>query len=416
MRKPRLFMMTGGELDYMQEATVQKAVIEYLEQQGAISFVDPGKHSSYSVVRKRCETLPNCEINDSVKIGNRTPDVIGISDQRNIFAIETKGDDAIRKGIGQATHYRRGVHKSYLAAEEAALSRHADSAQAAGLGIIPVNSDGVVQDRIVEPNPNIAATDIAPVRRALALKTTELESGRLSIPTMYRPENALLPVLALKLANRGVMHVNECKDEIINSDANYSGFPDNPIRLARTLQLIDQDAEGNLRLTDHGETAYTIIKGLHALEGIDGELRVSTADTYRDYPPIVAFLRDRYFATPPIRLLARILAAQDGSRMEVSELLSAISRESPRVFQSLFCNDDEAFQDLLSDDDITDRDYRCQILDLTKVTALFNFTRQLEVIGVLEDGSDKTDTRQNMVIGNLYWEWDPDVVGQIGVF
>ena len=399
----------------MQEAVVQKAIIDYLHQQGAVFFVDPGNDPSYNVVRERCVEVSNCEINDSIRIGSKIPDVVGLNNQGEIFAIEAKGDTGLRKGIGQATDYRRGVNKSYLAAEATQISRYEDSAQAAGLGTIPVDSSGVVADRIAEPNPNIAGSEISSVRRALALKTTDFESGRLIIPPMYRPENALLPVLVIKLADSTrEINVVECKQRIRNSSANYSDFPDNPIRLARTLQLIGQDAQRNLYLTDHGETAYAIIKGIHAIEGGEGEVDVSTVDDYRDRPQLVAFLRDRYFATPPIRLLVKILAAQEGSRMEVSEILAAISRESPDVFQSLFCNDNEAFRELILDNNISDEEFRQCLLKLTKITSLYNFTNQLQVIGILGENSDKTDTSDELEVGKLFWEWDPEPIGRIG--
>ncbi|SDQ39653.1 hypothetical protein [Natronobacterium texcoconense] len=400
----------------MDEATVLEAVIDYLSRQDATFFIDPGGDQSYETVRERCTELSNCEINDSIKIGRKIPDIVGVNAQNEIFAVEAKGDDYLRKGIGQATDYRRGVHKSYLAAEATALSRFEDTAKAAGLGAIPVNPDSgeVAADQVSEPNPNIAGTEIAVVRRALALKTTEFESGRLDIPPMQRPENALLPILALKLENcPETLHQETCEQKIENSDANYSDASDRPIRLARTLQLIEKDAQGRLRLTDHGETAYTIIKGIHANEDKGDELQVGTIDDYRSYPEIVAFLRDRYLAAPPIRLLVKILADQDDSRMEVSKILSEISRESPDVFQSVFCSDDDEFRDLLMDENLSDRDFRKQILELTMVSYLYNFTRQLEVIDILET-ADKTSTSDDLVVGELDWEWDPEKIGRIG--
>ncbi|OYR91322.1 hypothetical protein DJ71_03230 [Halorubrum sp. E3] len=100
--------------------------------------------------------------------------------------------------------------------------------------------------------------------------------------------------------------------------------------------------------------------------------------------------------------------------MEVSEILSAISRESPDVFQSLFCNDNEAFRELILDDNISDKEFRQCLLKLTKITSLYNFTKQLQVIGILGENSDKTDTSDELEVGKLFWEWDPEPIGRIG--
>lgn len=399
----------------MDEATVQKAVIEYLHGKDAIFYVDPGSDQSYELVRKRCQDLSNCGINDSIRIGSKVPDIVGMNAQKEIFAVETKGEANLRKGIGQATDYRRGVHKAYLAAEATELARFEETAHAAGLGTIPVDADGVLRDQITDPNSNIAGTDISSVRRALALKTTRFESDRLDIPPMYRPENALLPVLALKLGGSSQgMSETDCNGLIEASNANYSDAPNRPIRLARTLQLIERDAQRRLHLTDYGETAYTILRGISAMKGESEELQISSADEYRSHPSLMPFLRDRYFAAPPIRLLVKILAAQDESRIEVSEILSEIARESPDVFLSLFCNDDHAFRELMMEDDFSDEEFRNRILELTKVSYLFNFVKQLEVVGILKENSDKVDSREKLVVGDLYWEWDPELIGKIG--
>ncbi|MDT3433243.1 hypothetical protein [Haloarcula sp. 1CSR25-25] len=240
---------------------------------------------------------------------------------------------------------------------------------------------------------------------------------------MYRPENALLPVLAIALRGESQqLSIEECKAAIRDSDPEYAEAPGNPIRLAKTLQLIDQDAQGTLRLTDYGQCGYRIVAGLHgavarsadANDAVHPDLAIDTIDAHRGNDALIAFLRDRYLATPPIRLLVRILADQENSRMEVSQLLSAITYESPDVFNALFCRDDTGLRALLNDTSLSDCEFRRQLLDLTMVTYLYNFVNQLQVIGILSEGSDKTDSTQDLQLGELYWEWDPDQIGAIG--
>ena len=407
----------------MNEATVLDNVVRYFDNQGAVLFVDPGSDGSYDKVRKTVLECPDCELNDSITIAGRTPDIVGILGRNELIAVEAKGDEDIRKGIGQATDYRQGVHKSHLAAEASALNTFDDAAHAAGVGTIPVGQSGIISSQIQAPNPQIAGSKIDSTRRAIALKTTEFESGRFVFPSMYRPENALLPVLAIVLNGESRQLSNKaCKELINKSSASYAQAPENPIRLAKTLQLVEQNAKSTLKLTDYGQCAYQIVLGLRSKVtgpvdtniGTDSELTIDTIDNYRDHDALIAFLRDRYLATPPIRLLVRILAEQEGSRMEVSQILSAITYESPDVFSVLFCRDDTELRALLDDTSVSDHEFRQRLLDLTMVTYLYNFVNQLQVIGILSDASDKTDSSRDLQVGELYWEWDSDKVGVIG--
>jgi hypothetical protein len=407
----------------MNEATVLDNVVRYFDNQGAVLFVDPGSDGSYDKVRKTVLECPDCELNDSITIAGRTPDIVGILGRNELIAVEAKGDEDIRKGIGQATDYRQGVHKSYLAAEVSALNTFDDAAHAAGVGAIPVEQSGVIDSQLRAPNPQIAGSKIDSTRRAVALKTTEFESGRFVFPSMYRPENALLPVLAIGIKGESQkLSITDCKELIRDSNANYGQAPENPIRLAKTLQLVQENAKSNLQLTDYGQCSYRIVLGLHSQVtraantniGIDSEFTIDTIDNYRDHDALIAFLRDRYLATPPIRLLVRILAEQENSRMEVSQILSAITHESPDVFSALFCRDDTELRALLNDTSVSGHEFRRQLLDLTMVTYLYNFVNQLQVIGILSDDSDKTDSTQDLELGELYWEWNPDQIGVIG--
>jgi len=407
----------------MDESTVLDAVVRYFEKKGAILFVDPGSDESYDKVRKTVSKLPQCELNDSITIAGRTPDIIGILGRNEIVAVETKGDEAIRKGIGQATDYRRGVHKSYLAAEKSQLNIFDDAAHATGVGTIPVGENGVIDSEILSPNPQIAGTEIDATRRALALKTTQFESGRFTFPPMYRPENALLPVLAIVLEGKNQkLSVTACEKAIREADPEYGKAPKNPIQLAKTLQLIEENAEEILHLTDYGQAGYNLVAGLQTssasptdkADTLASELDIDIVDDYRDHDALIAFLRDRYLATPSIRLLVRILADQEDSRMEVSQALSVITQESPDVFNALFCQNNAEIRKLLDEIPLPDLEFRRRLLDMTKVSYLYNFVNQLQVIGILSDTSDKTDLSKNLRLGNLYWEWNPDQIGAIG--
>jgi hypothetical protein len=199
----------------MREEPVLKHVAEELDSRDYSFFIDSGYSSA--TVNELSDSFKNCRVNETITIGRRIPDVIGFTNQREIFAIEVKGENAIRKGIGQAAHYRQGVHLSYLAATDTALEEFRETALSCGLGIFSVqNSDAVTE---TSPVTNIGATAIDRTRRALAVKTSRFQSAQNSFPPITRPENALLPIITVISHDSKQSKLGSSQDEFVLLEA-----------------------------------------------------------------------------------------------------------------------------------------------------------------------------------------------------
>lgn len=420
----------------MDEIEVVAAVAEHLDENNCRSFVDRTGYPSGRVAEV-AERLENCEINDSIRIAGRAPDIIGYTEDTEIFAIEAKGGDGIRKGIGQAAHYRQGVQRSYVAADIRGIEEFRETILASGLGVYAVNADGEVSEEA--PREAVGATELNKTRRALAIKTSSFVSDRKAFASTTMPLNAFLPVVVLaeNVGLDGTMSRSDCRDAIVDHEYGIgSNTAPHLLTLARTLQLMER-AEGvadGIKLTDTGRMAYYL---LHGKVSDDTEAGVTTVErchqilekieswkykrsvVYEFNAEVAAFLRDRYLSIPDVRLMVRVLAAHKGNSAELSRILAEIATEAPEVYINLFVDyrHQEDFESLMKDADVDveDEQFQEKILAYASGDALYNFLRQIIHVGILTSESDyvhQDDKRERNI---YYWHWDPDIVGDIGI-
>jgi hypothetical protein len=418
----------------MNEPEVLKHIGRYLDQREFLFFVDSGYPDS--VLEEMTSSLENCRINRTITIGRRVPDIIGFTNQREIFAVEVKGEGAIRKGIGQAAHYRQGVHISYLAASDFSLIEFQETALSCGLGVFSVNDSGEITEE--KPVTNIGATDIDRTRRALAVKTSRLQSAQTSFPPTTRPEKALLPVVAIisqdggnaRLGDTGGEYVlsDERCEEIIRENEITFNQPRNAISLAMTLQLIQKSEAGPggsfLEVTDVGKSSFYLLSGLvESRDDTDMYEFISSLKykkyVYKDLPELAAYFRDRYLSIPDIRLLVYVLASHEGSEAELSLMLAETALASPDAFLNLFCGrgEEEKFRRLIENSrpDPEDLEFRRNILELASSNALYNFLYQIRTIGLLTEGTQPVhQDDKNIEIGDYHWEWNSKLIGELG--
>lgn len=421
----------------MNEADVVISVAEILNNNGWQFFVDDSTYDDDRIAELPSQ-LDLCGLNRTITIGRRMPDLIGFTNEDDVFAVEAKGESAIRKGIGQAAHYRTGVHRSYLAAVEDSIREFRPTAISCGVGLIEVDDSDI---QWTEPNQNIAASSLSRTRRALAVKTNKFESELISFASTTRPVNALLPVVILsryeginsEVTNEKCIDLIQQRIDTPDSRGTIQHF----LTLAATLGLIGQADYANqtVRATETGKVGYSSIKGIVAgqpkqatlggdtdeddriLGYIDG-LKSGGKKLYKKDPVLASYFRDRYLSIPDVRLMTRVLSAHHDSRAELSLVLSEIALESPDTFLNLFCEEhrDNDFRELIDNTSFrtSDDDFRSKLLELRSQNALYNLVHQLRHIGILIDGTDAVHQNSEVEMNEYYWEWDPEVVGAIG--
>jgi len=421
----------------MDEPDVVEALAEYLNAKGYTFYVDSGAYGNLPA--ELADRLDNCGVNTAIRIGQRIPDIIGFTPDEDIFAVEAKGDEDLRKGIGQAAHYRKGVHKSFIAAEESALAEFQDTALSCGLGIFPVTGPSVSEPEIEKPVANIGATELNRTRRALNVRTSRFQSDTAPIPSTSRPENALLPVIAIK--QEGHPLSEDEFDDVYEASPQGLNTVGHSLTLARTLGLVTRTGK-TYRLTDEGDLSFLLLHGV--VENLPDNylgLDMSKYDTvekrmfrtlgqfkkegqYRNKKlytlstELATFLRNQYMNIPDIRLLTLILASYRGNRIELSKAMALVALESPDAFLGLFCSrgKEDEFRELVEDEDPTveDREFREDLLDIAGANSLYNFLYQIWNVGILRDGTDPVHQDDELVIGEFYWEWESDIARSLG--
>jgi len=425
----------------MDEPDVVVSFCEFLDEKGHTFFVD----STYGPekIDELPQRLENCELNSTIRINRRIPDIIGFTPDEEIFAVEVKGEDDIRKGIGQAAYYRQGVHKSYLVADDESLAEFEETALSCGIGTYRVSEQEISEPN--EPNQNVAATQLNKTRRSLAVRTSgfEVQGGGFSSITM--PANALLPVIYLSR--------EETPDEAEGSDyrdwvdAHEDGLNSSTARhtlsLSDTLQLIESTRNG-LALTETGKSGYLILRGLietvppHSF-GLDQNQTVKSVTDrmmkllnharkagrrrtklHQDYPQIATFLRGQYLSIPDVRMLTKVLSQLSGTEADLAEVMSRFAAEAPDTFLNLFVRSSEihTFEEVMrnSDIDVESAEFTDFILDIASPDYLYNFTYQLWHAGILREGTEPVHQSTDKVErGEFSWAWDKDLIGDFGL-
>lgn len=424
----------------MDEIDVVAVVAEHLQDENCRFFVDRTGYPPGSIA-ELSERFENCDINDSIRIAGRTPDIIGYTDDTEIFAVEAKGTENIRKGIGQAAHYRQGVQKSYVAAEAESIKEFQDTILASGLGIFAVDTNGNVS--IESPMEAVASTELNKTRRALAIKTSSFVSDRKAFASTTMPLNAFLPVVILTetVGLKSSMSNKSCKEAIVNHEYGI-GAKTAPhlLTLAKTLQLLER-ADGiadGVQLTDAGRMGYYLLRGktefphkeepsiqescetiLKMIQEWKDDARYRSIVVYESDSEVAAFLRDRYLSIPDVRLMVRVLSAHPGTSGELSRILAEIATEAPEVYLNLFIDyrRESDFKSLMKNSsfDVDDVEFQEKMLAYASGDALYNFVRQLIHVKILTADSDYVHQKDERVRGEFFWHWDPSIVGDLGL-
>jgi len=87
----------------------------------------------------------------SLLIGGARPDIYGLNNFKQIFAVEAKGLDDYKKAIGQALVYKSGVNLSYIGGVSSKIKTIKNVAMASGLGLISVSESDEKIEEVLNP-------------------------------------------------------------------------------------------------------------------------------------------------------------------------------------------------------------------------------------------------------------------------
>jgi hypothetical protein len=310
----------------MEEAAVFKYLTDWLHEQGNRFFVHiPQKHRAdpvYAEVTSQYQT-------HQIGIGGYKPDILGFTPANRVFAVEVKGDSSLRKGLGQAATYQRGVNHTYLAADADSLSRIEDVVLSKGIGLY-----GVQQSTIEPTHPN--AVDLRDqlhnTRQQLQGLLTNPDRGSQRLPNYADPLNNLMPILA-------VAH-HECTTKTAIADLceeveyPYRQATNRMIQLAQSLGMLIE-SDGNLQVSEQGELGISVLRGCEICSVPELMELKQRGRLQEKEPSLAAFLRNRFAAIPEYRTLFEILLRHDGERISIQELCARLIDNYPSTFLNL---------------------------------------------------------------------------------
>lgn len=310
----------------MNESEVFGRVLEWLDGEGYRSFIHvPGAHQSKSDYAELLATYQTHEIG----ISGYKPDVLGFTPADRVFAVEVKGKNHLRRGLGQAISYQRGVDHTYLAADANMLERIHDLALSKGIGILAV-SETSVED--IHPTALDMRDQLYNTRRQLEWLSTTTGSISTRLPTYTNPMNNLMPALAI--ANHNCRTKDQIKSLVEQTSYPFQRELGQMIGLAQSLGLI-VDYNNKLELTDQGRLAVTTLRGKDITTVSElKEAKPSRKSLVETHPALAVFLRNRFAAIPEYQTLFRVLLAYPEG-ISIRQLCQQLIDNHPDTFTNL---------------------------------------------------------------------------------
>lgn len=184
----------------------------------------------------------------------RYPDLAGILENHGTtFAIETKGNEPLDRGLIQADFYRLGFHYSYIAAPEGRFNEFIlNFAQKRGIGALSIRNPRSVEELIKPdaPTPNVAVSE------SVSLQFSGESAIERWCPPLYNLPMHYL-VIPLLIRNNYI-DFDSLKNQFRNE---YIVGPKNLDSIIRTVEKwgLVQKKGANIILTDLGKTVKPLL-------------------------------------------------------------------------------------------------------------------------------------------------------------
>jgi hypothetical protein len=310
----------------MEEATVFKHLADWLQSQGNRFFVHiPQKHQNdptYAEITSQYQT-------HEIGILGYKPDILGFTPANRVFAVEVKGDTSLRKGLGQAATYQRGVNHAYLAADADSLNRIDDVVLSKGIGIYGVQKSTIEPEH---PNAVDLRDQLHNTRQQLEGLVINPDRGAQRLPNYADPLNNLMPILAVEqheCVTKGAIH-DLCED----LEYPYRQASGRMVQLAKSLgMLISTDSD--LQITQQGELGLSVLRGC-SIQSVPDLMELKHRERLHEKKPALAvFLRNRFAAIPEYRTLFEILLRHERKRISIQELCARLIDNYASTFLNL---------------------------------------------------------------------------------
>jgi hypothetical protein len=310
----------------MDEPVVFKRISDWLYQDGHRFFVHiPSTYRSdevYGEIVSRFQT-------HQITIGGYRPDILGFTPANRVFAVEVKGNSNLRKGLGQAASYQRGVNHAYLAADANSLSRVRDVILSKGIGIYSV-SEATVSP--VHPNAVDLRDQLHNTRQQLEGLLMNPERGSQRLPNYADPLNNLMPLLAVEEHN--CSSKAEISDLCEDIQYPYQRASNRMVDLAQSLGMLTVN-DTKLQITEQGRLGRSVLRGCD-IDSVHDLMELKYGPRLQEkQSDLAVFLRNRFAAIPEYRTVFELLIRHDERRISIQELCKLLIENYPSTFLNL---------------------------------------------------------------------------------
>jgi len=361
------------------EAEVVSRICEHLQNKSWQFWIDDHPIHKELHFQKHC-----------LLIGGARPDIFGLNDVKQIFAVEVKGLKDYKKAIGQALTYKSGVHLSYIGGIKSHINKISNIAISSGLGLISIDesNSGI---EVINPLYNISPVFLDDIKNELMVlqhqkkKNRSFSSfGRTHIINYFAPIFLFQDNMSKSRTKKGLI------TELENAQWGNRAYRE-LISGANTIGILDINKDG-YTLSKIGQFCleHFVTIGVDSLSKLQEKLNQTQRNkcVYSEFPSLAKFLQLIYFQNSDFKQFISILQNFGKTNISSKEIIDKLIMEYPNLFLNFFVKPtakDKAVSVFLSGNkESLMIDYRKTIADFGQYNFFFAFKRHLVHLGVLD--------------------------------
>jgi len=386
------------------EAEVVSIICKHLQEENWQLWIDDHP------IHKDLDYQKHCLL-----IGGARPDIFGLNNVKQVFAVEVKGVKDYKKAIGQALIYKSGVNLSYIGGVRNLLDKVSNIAISSGLGLISVDeSDSKVE--ILNPLYHISPIFLDDIRNELMVLQNQKKKNR-SFSSFGRTHiiNYFAPIFLFQEKS------TKTKEELIHNfekvnwvNKAYSEL----ISGANTIGLLDSN-ENKYTLSKIGQFCldhFTAIN-IDSLSQLQEILNKSKRNksVYSEFPSLAKFLQLIYFQNPDFKQFVSILQSFKNTEITSKMIIDKLILDYPNLFLNFFVKPsikDQVISMFLSGNkEQLKEDYNKTISDFGHYNFFFAFKRHLVHLGILSQENTTFYKKSNdLDVDNDFWILGDDIL------
>jgi len=388
------------------EAEVVSRICEHLQNESWQFWIDDHPIHKELRFQKHC-----------LLISGSRPDIFGLNDVKQIFAVEVKGLKDYKKAIGQALTYKSGVHLSYIGGLNTHLNKISNIAISSGLGLISVDESGPSVE-IINPLYNISPIFLDDIKNELTVLQHQKKKNR-SFSSFGRTHiiNYFAPIFLFQDRESK----SRTKNELINdfekikwANKAYKEL----ISGANTIGILDLHKEG-YTLSKIGQFCleYFTTSGIDSISKLQERLLQTQRNkcVYSEFPSLAKFLQLIYFQNPDFKQFILILQSFGKTEISSKQIIDKLIVEYPNLFLNFFVKPTVKNQVvsifLSGNKESLLEDYKKTISDFGQYNFFFAFKRHLVHLGILsQENTTFYKKTEELDIENDYWILGKDIL------